>query len=88
MKTKSKSGLILSYEERKQISKSVKKYLPINEIANLIGRSVSSTYRELKKNGGYKDYDPDKAQKMADIQREHHNNQRGLNSRIYRKKSG
>lgn len=59
------SRTALTYEERKKIYEGIKKGKSFRLIAIQIGRSNNGIFNEIKKNGGYANYDPEKAHQGA-----------------------
>lgn len=53
----------ISYEDRKIIESMCRKGKTREEIAVAIGFTVTSVFRELKRGGGYEQYDAETAQK-------------------------
>ena len=63
-----RSRLALTLAEREEISRGLVAGLSIRSIASMIGRAVSTVSREIKRNGGTRQYRAVKADKRAWVQ--------------------
>ena len=60
-----RSSLALTLAEREVISRGLARHLSMREIASQIGRSPSTVYREIQRNGGYASYRASSAEGAA-----------------------
>ena len=62
---RSRSSLALRLSEREEISRGIVAGYSMGSIAELIGRATSTVSREIKRNGGRRDYRASKAEQAA-----------------------
>ena len=62
---RNRSGLALRLSEREEISRGVMAGHSIRSIAELLGRAASTVSREIKRNGGCREYRANKAEQAA-----------------------
>lgn len=60
----------ITFEERKQIQKWIKRGLSFNAISKIMNRSKSGIANEVNSNGGRKEYDAEKSQQMQEIKKD------------------